>query len=188
MLHDSDISIDYLDAIKGGIILSVLIVQQQHSVRINLKWLFLLSANDISNGKELILADRMYNLIILSCYQHGYFWASLATPPFLPLLLAGLPGIIQYLHRAAVCMFELDALPLLVPVKGFHRTTSLTSSSLLLQQCPAGLVCLLLIVFVINGWWPYSCCFVGMLSPGLIQNCSNHSCVIAVRFFLHTFC
>ena len=50
--------------------------------------------------------------------QQGYFLPSLATPPYRPLPLAGLPGYIQYRHRAAVCMLELDVLPLLVPVKG----------------------------------------------------------------------
>ena len=35
------------------------------------------------------------------------------------------------------------------------------SSSLLLQQCPASLVRLTWIVFVMGVRWPYSCCFVG---------------------------
>ena len=35
------------------------------------------------------------------------------------------------------------------------------SSSLLLQQSPACLVRLTLIVFVMGSMWPYSCCFVG---------------------------
>ena len=35
------------------------------------------------------------------------------------------------------------------------------SSSLLLQQGPACLVHLILIVFVMGGWWPYSSSFVG---------------------------
>ena len=35
------------------------------------------------------------------------------------------------------------------------------SSSLLLQQCLACLVRLILIVFVMGGRWPYSCCFEG---------------------------
>ena len=38
---------------------------------------------------------------------------------------------------------------------------SLMSSSLLLQQCPACLVCLTWIVFMMGGRWPYICCFVG---------------------------
>ena len=51
------------------------------------------------------------------------------------------------------------------------------SSSLLLQQCPACLVRLTWIVFVMGGKWPYSCFFLGMLPPGLVQYCSQHSCV-----------
>ena len=39
-----------------------------------------------------------------------------------------------------------------------HRSILLTSSSLLLQQCPACLVRLTCIVFMIGGRWPYSCC------------------------------
>ena len=35
------------------------------------------------------------------------------------------------------------------------------SSFLLFQQCPACLVRQTLIVFVMGGWWLYSCCFVG---------------------------
>ena len=46
------------------------------------------------------------------------------------------------------------------PYAGGHRSTSLTSSSLLLQQCPTRLVRLAWIVFVIGGRWPYSWCLV----------------------------
>ena len=42
------------------------------------------------------------------------------------------------------------------PCVGVHKCTSLMSSSLLLQQCPACLVCLTRIVFVIGGRWLYS--------------------------------
>ena len=42
-----------------------------------------------------------------------------------------------------------------------YKSTSLMSSSLLLQQCPACLVCLTWLVFVIGGRWPYSWCLVG---------------------------
>ena len=42
------------------------------------------------------------------------------------------------------------------PYAGFHRSTSLTISSLLLQQCPVCLVRLACIVFVTGGRWPYS--------------------------------
>ena len=70
-------------------------------------------------------------------------------------------GYTPYPHRAAVCRFEL-VVPLLArPCEGVHRITSLMSSSLLLQQCPACLVRLIWIVSVMGGKWPYSCCFVG---------------------------
>ena len=45
--------------------------------------------------------------------------------------------------------------------EGVHRSTSLMSSCLLLHLCPACLVCLILIVFMMGGRWPYSCCYVG---------------------------
>ena len=66
------------------------------------------------------------------------------------------------------------------PCVGVHKSTSLMSSSLFLQLCPACLVCLTWIVFVIGGRWPYSWCLVGCLPPGLVQDCSQHSCVIVV--------
>ena len=47
------------------------------------------------------------------------------------------------------------------PCEGVHRCMSLMSLSLLLQQCPACLVRLTWIVFVVSGKLPYSCCFVG---------------------------
>ena len=52
------------------------------------------------------------------------------------------------------------------PYVGVHKSTSLMSSSLLLQQCPACLVRLTWIVFVIGGRWPYS----WVLPPGLCFN------------------
>ena len=44
------------------------------------------------------------------------------------------------------------------PCVGVHKSTSLMSSSLLLQQCPACLVRLTWIVFVIGSKWPYILC------------------------------
>ena len=57
------------------------------------------------------------------------------------------------------------------PYAGVHRSTSLTISSLLLQQCPACLVRLAWIVFVIGGRWPYSC-IVGVLLGVAARTCS----------------
>ena len=46
------------------------------------------------------------------------------------------------------------------PCEGAQKSRSLMSSSLLLQQCLACLARLILIVFEVGGWCPYSCCFV----------------------------
>ena len=79
------------------------------------------------------------------------------------------------------CMYVRAGRPALArPYVAVHRSTSLTSSSLVLRQCPACLVRLTWIVFVMGGRWPYSWCLVGCCLPGLIQYCSQHSGVIAV--------
>ena len=52
---------------------------------------------------------------------------------------------------------------------GVHNNTSPMSSSLLLQQCPACLVRLTRIVFVIGGRWPYSWCLVGCCRQDLFK-------------------
>ena len=55
------------------------------------------------------------------------------------------------------------------PYAGVHRSTSLMSSSLLLQQCPVCLVRLTCIVFVMGGRWPYSWWFVGCCCQDLFN-------------------
>ena len=59
------------------------------------------------------------------------------------------------------------------PYVGVHRSTSLMSSSLLLQQCPACLVRLTWIVFVMGGRWPYSWCLVGCCRQDLFNIARN---------------
>ena len=74
------------------------------------------------------------------------------------------------------------------PYVGVHRNTSLMSSSLLLQQCPACLVRLTWVVFVIGGWWPYSWFLVGCCRQDLFKIARSISCVIAVWLLLQPFC
>ena len=62
------------------------------------------------------------------------------------------------------------------PYVGVYRNTSLMSLSLLLQQCPACLVCLTWIVFMMGGRWLYSWCFVGCC----LQDLFNIACSILV--------
>ena len=60
------------------------------------------------------------------------------------------------------CMYVLAGRPAFArPYEGVHWSTSLMSSSLLLQQCSACLVRLTRIVLVMAGRWPYSWCLVG---------------------------
>ena len=85
--------------------------------------------------------------ILMSRYQHGYPWHSLATPPYRPLLPAGPHGYILYRRRYVRAGRPTFARP----CEGTHRSTSLMSSFLLLQQCPACLVRLTWIAFVMGG-------------------------------------
>ena len=59
------------------------------------------------------------------------------------------------------------------PYVRVHRSTSLMSSPLLLQQCPACLVHLTWIVFMMRGRWPYSWCFVGCCHQDLFNIARN---------------
>ena len=59
------------------------------------------------------------------------------------------------------------------PYAGVHRSTSLMSSPLLLQQCPACLARLAWIVFVMGGRWPYSWYLVGCCCQDLFNIARN---------------
>ena len=68
------------------------------------------------------------------------------------------------------CMYVRAGLPAFArSYVGVYRTTSLMSSSLLLQQGPACLVRLTCIVFVMGGKWPYSWCLVGCCRQDLFN-------------------
>ena len=68
------------------------------------------------------------------------------------------------------CMYVRAGRPTFAwPYAGIHRNTSLMGSSLLLQQCPAYLVRLAWIVFVMGGRWPYSWCLVGCCRQDLFN-------------------
>ena len=71
-------------------------------------------------------------------------------------------------HRC--CMYVRAGRPTFARLyEGVHRSTSLISSSLLLQQCPTCLVRLNWIVFVMGGRWPYSWCLVGCYRQDLFN-------------------
>ena len=74
------------------------------------------------------------------------------------------------------------------------KCTSLMSLSLLLQQCPACLVCLTWIFFVMGGKWPYSWCFVGCCLQDLFNiaiylcNCclASPAVLLVSKWCIHT--
>ena len=81
---------------------------------------------------------------------------------------------LHHVSSHSCCMYVRAGRPAFAwPYAGVHRSTSLMSSSLLLQQCPACLVHLNCIVFVIGGKWPYSWCLVGCCRQDLFNIALN---------------
>ena len=92
-------------------------------------------------------------------------WISLTLSchPSLLYIASGRSSGLHPILALSCCMQVLAGHPAFPhPYEGVHRSTSLMSSSLLLQQCPTCLFGLTLIVFEMGGMWPYSCCFVGI--------------------------
>ena len=86
------------------------------------------------------------------------------------------------------CMYVCAGRPAFArPYVGAYRRTSLMSSSLLLQPCPACLVRLTLIVFVMGDRWPYSWCFVGCCRQDLFNIALNILVYLPSSFFFSRF-
>ena len=80
---------------------------------------------------------------------------------FLSFIASGRSSGLHPVSSHNCCMYVGAGRPAFAwPYAGVHRSTSLKISSLLLQQCPACLVRLAWIVFVMGGRWPYSCFLV----------------------------
>ena len=99
-------------------------------------------------------------------------WISLTLSPH-PSLSSITLSMFSRLHPVSIqswCIKVVAGRPTLArPCEGIHGRTSLMSSSLHLQQCPAYLVRLTLMVFEMGGKWPYCCCFVGCCSQDLFK-------------------
>ena len=112
-------------------------------------------------------------IIIMSCRQHGYPWPSLATSP-ISFIASGSSSGLHPVSSHSCCMYVRAGRPAFAwPYVGVHRSTSLTSSSLLLQQCPACLARLTCIVFVMGGKWLYSWRLVGCYRQDLFNIALN---------------
>ena len=103
-------------------------------------------------------------------YHHHYYLVkqqeqislTLSRHLSLPTIVPGKSSRLPPMSKQNCRRYVLLGLQILAhPCEGVHRRTSLKSSSLLLQQCPACLVHLIWMVLEIEGRWPYNCCFMG---------------------------
>ena len=92
----------------------------------------------------------------------------------LSLIASGRSSGLHPVSSHSCCMYVLAGRPAFARTYvGVHRSTSLMSSSPLLQQCPECQVRLTCIVFVMGGRWPYSWSFVGCCCQNLFNICTT---------------
>ena len=115
----------------------------------------------------LVFHHHHHHHVLLS----GRLYLILSHHPFLSFIASGRSSGLYLVYTELLYVGSSRS-----PREGVHRSTSLLSSSLLLQQCPAYLVCLTLIVFVTGSRWPYSCYFVWCC----YQDLFNIACSILV--------
>ena len=110
----------------------------------------------------------IYNGVLCNLHHHHYHVVlsarislTLFRHPSLSPIASGKSSI-QHPVSAQICSMLVRAgRPAFArPCDGVHRSRSLMISFLLLQQCPACLVRLILTAFLMGGRWPYSCYFV----------------------------
>ena len=105
---------------------------------------------------------------LLRLYHHHHHVVPLAQISLtisrhspLSFIASGRSSGLHHVSSHRCCMYARAGRPALAwPYAGVHRSTSLMSSSLLLHQCPACLVRLTWIVFVMGSRWSYSWCLV----------------------------
>ena len=101
---------------------------------------------------------------------------SLTLPRYFSLsfIASGRSSGLHPVFSHSCCMYVRDGRSAFArPNAGVHCSTSLMSSSLLFQLCPACLVRLTWIVFVMGGRRPYSWCLVGCCHQDLFNIARN---------------
>ena len=94
--------------------------------------------------------------------------------PSLSFIAFGRSSGLHPVSSHSCCMYVRAGRPAFAwPYAGVHRSTSLMSSSLLLQQCSACLARLTCIVFMMGGKWLYSWCLVGCCCQDLFNIALN---------------
>ena len=115
------------------------------------------------------MKKNLYIIIIIIIVPLAWISLTLYRYFSLSFIASGRSSGLHPVSSHSCCMYILAGRPALArPYVGVHWNTSLMSSSLLLQQCPACLVRLSFIVFVMGGRWPYSWCFVGCCRQDLL--------------------
>ena len=125
-----------------------------------------------------IINDNIFNLhnSLLNNHHHHHdvrlarISLALSLHVSLSFIASGRSSGLHPVSSHSCCMYVRAGRPAFDwPYAGVHGSTSLTISSLLLQQCPACLVRLACIVFVIGGRWLYSWRLVGCCRQDLFN-------------------
>ena len=109
----------------------------------------------------------IYTYIYIYIYHHQFvsparISLTIARHFSLSLIAFGRSSGLHPVSSYSCCMYVRTGRPAFAwPYAGVHKSTSQMSLSLLLRQCPACLVRLTCIFFVMGGKWPYSWCLVG---------------------------
>ena len=119
-------------------------------------------------------------LIIINHHHHHHvvplarISLTFSRHPSLSFIAFGRSSGLHPVSSHSCCMYVRAGRPAFAwPYTGVHRSTSLMSSSLLLQQCPACLARLTCIVFVMGGKCPYSWSLVGCCRQDLFNIALN---------------
>ena len=130
----------------------------------------------VTNNLTLVTYFHTFKLIYMICHHHNHFVPlarislTLSRHFSLSFIPSGRSSGLHPVSSHTFWMYVRASRPAFVrPHVGVHRNTSLMSSTLLLQQCPACLVRLTCIVFMMGGRWPYSWCLVGCCHLGLFN-------------------
>ena len=116
-------------------------------------------------------------------------------PSLSPIALCRYSGLYPVSAQSCCVYVRAGRLAFAHPCEGVHMSTLFMSSSILLQKCRACMVRLILIIFVMGGRCPYSCCFVvcchqdcSTLLATFLYNCRRTfslSVSLASMWFIH---
>ena len=113
-------------------------------------------------------------IIMLCCYHVVPISLTLSRHFSLSFIASSRSSELHPVSSHSCCMYVRTGHPAFAqPYVRVHRSTSLMSLSLLLQQCPACLVHLTWIVFVMGGRWPYSWWLIGCCCQDLFNFAHN---------------